>query len=84
MKNSDINKRFDDVNKRFDQMDRKLDAVIAEIRRLPTKDYVDKQVSAAIIEATKQHIDYTDKKINKAIGIIGAFIALGSLIVALL
>ncbi|RAN64637.1 hypothetical protein [Dolosigranulum pigrum] len=72
------------MNKRFDQIDRKLDAVIAEIRGLPTKNYVDKQVSAAIIEATKQHIDYTDKKINKAIGIIGAVIALGSLIVALL
>lgn len=79
-----MNARFDDVNKRFDQMDRKLDAIIAEIRELPTKDYVDKRVSEAIIEATKQHIDYTDKKINKAIGIIAVFIALGNLIVALL
>lgn len=75
--NSDMNNQFAEVNK-------KLDAIIAEIRELPTKDYVDKQVSAAIIEATKQHIDYTDKKINKAIGVIGVLIALGSLIVALL
>lgn len=72
------------MNNQFAEVNKKLDAIIAEIRGLPTKDYVDKRVSEAIIEATKQHIDYTDKKINKTIGIIGVFIALGSLIVALL
>lgn len=76
--NTDMNARFDDVNKRFDQMDRKLDAIIAEIRELPTKDYVDKRVSEAIIEATKQPIGYTDKKMNITIGVIGVIIAVAT------
>lgn len=69
--NSDMNNQFVEVNK-------KLDAIIAEMRELPTKDYVDKQVSAAIIEATKQHIDYTDKKMNITIGVIGVIIAVAT------
>lgn len=69
--NSDMNNQFAEVNK-------KLDAIIAEMRELPTKDYVDKRVSEAIIEATKQHIGYTDKKMNITIGVIGVIIAVAT------
>lgn len=73
-----INHLNTDMNNQFVEVNKKLDAIIAEIRELPTKDYVDKRVSEAIIEATKQHIGYTDKKMNITIGVIGVIIAVAT------
>lgn len=70
--NSDMNARFDDVNKRFDQMDRKLDAIIAEMRELPTKDYVDKKIA----HSTTQYLLWIGAGMVAVTGILGTLIAL--------
>lgn len=70
--NTDMNARFDDVNKRFDQMDRKLDAIIAEMRELPTKDYVDKKIA----HSTTQYLLWIGAGMVAVTGILGTLIAL--------